>query len=102
MKEVVNGKTKPKEVVKGNSNDFVKKAKAADKKSVFKHVDKKTNKKPNVKTENSKSGSDKKEPPKVKKSLTCAQIAEKKYGVESTWRPFESFFNKNKETEKNK
>ena len=100
MKEVVNGKTKPKEVVKGNSNDFVKKAKAADKKSVFKHVDKKTNKKPNVKTENSKSGSDKKEPPKVKKSLTCAQIAEKKYGVESTWRPFESFFNKNKETEK--
>ena len=100
MKEVVNGKTKPKEVVKGNSNDFVKKAKAADKKSVFKHVDKKINKKPNVKTENSKSGSDKKEPPKVKKSLTCAQIAEKKYGVESTWRPFESFFNKNKETEK--
>ena len=100
MKEVVNGKTKPKEVVKGNSNDFVKKAKAADKKSVFKHVDKKTNKKPNVKTENSKSGSDKKEPPKVKKSLTYAQISEKKYGVESTWRPFESFFNKNKETEK--
>ena len=99
MKEV-NGKIKPKEVVKGNSNDFVKKAKAADKKSVFKHVDKKINKKPNVKTENSKSGSDKKEPPKVKKSLTCAQIAEKKYGVESTWRPFESFFNKNKETEK--
>ena len=101
MKEL-NGKTKPKEVVKGNSNDFVKKAKVADKKSVFKHVDKKLTKKSDVKTENNKPGSDKKEPPKVKKSLTRAQIAEKKYGVESTWRPFESFFNKNKETEKNK
>ena len=99
MKEL-NGKTKPKEVVKGNSNDFVKKAKAADKKSVFKHVDKKLTKKPDVKTENNKPGSDKKEPSNVKKSLTRAQIAEKKYGVESTWRPFESFFNKNKETEK--
>ena len=99
MKEL-NGKTKPKEVVKGNSNDFVKKAKVADKKSVFKHIDKKLTKKPDVKTENNKPGSDKKEPFNVKKSLTRAQIAEKKYGVESTWRPFESFFNKNKETEK--
>ena len=51
MKEL-NGKTKPKEVVKGNSNDFVKKAKVADKKSVFKHIDKKITKKPDVKTEN--------------------------------------------------
>ena len=86
----VNEKTEPKEVVKGNSNDFVKKAEA---------VDKKPNKKPASKTEN-KSSSEKKEPPKVKKPLTRAQIAAKKFGVESTWRPFESFFNKNRENSK--
>ena len=88
----VNEKTEPKEVVKGNSNDFVKKAEAVDKKPVAKHI----GKKPASKTEN-KSSSEKKEPPKVKKPLTREQIAEKKFGVESTWRPFESFFNKNKE-----
>lgn len=92
----VNEKTEPKEVVKGNSNDFVKKAEAVDKKPVAKRVVKTSNKKPAAKTEN-KSDSDKKEPPKVKKPLTRAQIAEKKYGVESTWRPFEIFFNKQKE-----
>ena len=92
----VNEKTEPKEVVKGNSDDFVKKAEVVDKKPVAKHIGKKPNKKPASKTEN-KSSSEKKEPPKVKKPLTRAQIAEKKFGVESTWRPFESFFNKNKE-----
>lgn len=92
----VNEKTEPKEVVKGNSNDFVKKAEAADKKPVAKRVVKPTNKKSAAKTEN-KPGSDKKEPPKVKKPLTRAHIAKKKYGVESTWRPFEIFFNKQKE-----
>ncbi len=96
----VNEKTESKEVVKGNSNDFVKKAEAVDKKPVAKRIIKTINKKPAAKTEN-KPGSDKKEPPKVKKPLTRAQIAEKKYGVESTWRPFEAFFNKQKEeTEK--
>lgn len=97
----VNEKTEPKEVVKGNSNDFVKKAEAVDKKPVAKRVAKTSNKKPTAKTEN-KPGSDKIEPPKVKKPLTRAQIAEKKYGVESTWRPFEIFFNKQKESEKTK
>ena len=94
----VNEKIEPKEIVKGNSDDFVKKAEAVDKKPVdkHKHVGKKPNKKPASKTEN-KSDSEKKESPKVKKPLTRAQIAEKKFGVESTWRPFESFFNKNKE-----
>ena len=92
----VNEKTEPKEVVKGNSDDFVKKAEAVDKKPVAKHFGKKPNKKPASKTEN-KSDSEKKEPPKVKKPLTHAQIAEKKFGVESTWRPFENFFNKKKE-----
>lgn len=92
----VNEKTEPKEVVKGNSNDFVKKAEAVDKKPVAKHIGKKPNKKPASKTEN-ESSSEKKEPPKVKKPLTSAQIAEKKFGVESTWRPFENFFNKKKE-----
>ena len=95
----VNEKTEPKEVVKRNSNDFVKKAEAVDKKPVAKHIGKKPNKKPASKTEN-KSSSEKKEPPKVKKPLTRAQIAEKKFGVESTWRPFESFFNKNRENSK--
>ena len=51
-----------------------------------------------TKTEN-KPSSNKNEPPKVKKPLTRAQIAEKKFGVESTWRPFEIFFNKQKEKE---
>ena len=98
----VNEKTEPKEVVKGNSNDFVKKAEAIDKKPVAKYIGKKTNKKPSIKTEN-KSDSDKKETPKVKNPLTRAQIAEKKFGVESTWRPFESFFKKkNEESEKTK
>ena len=46
-------KSKTTEVVKGNSNDFVKKAEAVDKKPVDKHNNsKKTNKKPSVKTEN--------------------------------------------------
>ena len=75
MKEL-NGKTKPKEVVKGNSNDFVKKAKVADKKSVFKHVDKKLTKKPDVKTENNKPGPDKKEPSNAKNPTTRTQIAD--------------------------
>lgn len=92
----VNEKIKPKEVVKGNSDDFVKKAEAVDKKPVAKRIIKTTNKKHAAKTEN-KPGSDKNEPPKVKKPLTRAQIAEKKYGVDSTWRPFEIFFNKQKE-----
>ena len=91
----VNEKTEPNEVVKGNGNDFVKTADAVDKKPVAKHI----GKKPASKTEN-KYSSEKKEPPKVKKPLTRAQIAEKKFGVESTWRPFESFFNKNKENSK--
>ena len=95
----VNEKTEPKEVVKGNSNDFVKKAEAVDKKPVSKHIGKKPNKKPSSKTEN-KSSSEKKEPPKVKKPLTREQIAEKKFGVESTWRPFEIFFNKQKKEDK--
>ena len=94
----VNEKKETKEVVKGNSNDFVKKAEAVDKKPVAKHVAKPTNKKPTTKTEN-KPSSNKNEPPKVKKPLTRAQIAEKKFGVESTWRPFEIFFNKQKEKE---
>lgn len=94
----VNEKIEPKEIVKGNSDDFVKKAEAVDKKPVdkHKHIGKKPNKKSTNKNEN-KSGSDKKEPPKVKKPLTRSQIAEKKFGVESTWRPFEIFFNKKKE-----
>lgn len=92
----VNEKIEPKEVVKGNSNDFVKKAEAVDKKPVAKHIGKKPNKKPDSKTEN-KVSSEKKEQPKVKKPLTRAQIAEKKYGVDSTWRPFEIFFNREKE-----
>ena len=98
----VNEKKETKEVVKGNSNDFVKKAEAVDKKPVAKRVAKRvakpTNKKPTIKTEN-KPSSNKNEPPKVKKPLTRAQIAEKKFGVESTWRPFEIFFNKQKEKE---
>ena len=98
----MNEKTKQKEVVKGNSNDFVKKAEAVDKKPVAKHVSKLNKKKPTDKTEN-KPNSEKKEPPKVKTPLTRAQIAEKKFGVESTWRPFESFFKKkNEESEKTK
>lgn len=55
----VNEKTEPKEVVKGNSDDFVKKAEAVDKKPVAKHIGKKPNKKPASKTEN-KSSSEKK------------------------------------------
>ena len=94
----VNEKSKTKEVVKGNSDDFVKKAESVDKKPVDKHS-KKTNKKPSVKTEN-KSNSDKNEPPKVKNPMTRAQIAKKKFGVESTWRPFEIFFNKQKKEDK--
>ena len=92
----VNEKIEPKEVVKGNSDDFVKKAEAADKKPVAKRIIKTANKKHVAKTEN-KPGSDKNESPKVKKPLTRAQIAEKKYGVDSTWRPFEIFFNRQKE-----
>ena len=95
----VNEKTK--EVVKGNSNDFVKKAEAVDKKPVTKHIGKLNKKKHTYKNEN-KPNSEKKEPPKVKTPLSRAQIAEKKFGVESTWRPFENFFNKKKEDEKNK
>ena len=91
-----NEKIEPKEVVKGNSDDFVKKAEAVDKKPVAKRIIKTVNKKHSAKTEN-KSGSDKNERPKVKKPMTRAQIAEKKYGVDSTWRPFEIFFNKQKE-----
>ena len=71
-----------------------------DKKPIKKHSNsKKTNKKPSVKTEN-KSNPDKNEPPKVKNPMTRAQIAEKKFGVESTWRPFEIFFNKQKKEDK--
>ena len=92
----VNEKIEPKEVVKGNSDDFVKKAEAVDKKPVAKRIIKTANKKHAAKTEN-KPGSGKNEPPKVKKPLTRAQIAEKKYGVDSTWRPFEIFFNRQKE-----
>ena len=92
----LNEKIEPKEVVKGNSDDFVKKAEAVDKKPVVKRIIKTANKKHSAKTEN-KSSSEKKEPPKVKKPLTRVQIAEKKFGVESTWRPFEIFFNKQKE-----
>lgn len=96
----VNEKSKTTEVVKGNSDDFVKKAESADKKPVDKHSNsKKTNKKSSVKTEN-KSNSDKNESPKVKNPMTRAQIAEKKFGVESTWRPFEIFFNKQKKEDK--
>lgn len=90
----VNEKTK--EVVKGNSNDFVKKAEAVDKKPVAKHVGKLNKKKHTYKTEN-KPNSEKKEQPKIKTPLSRAQIAKKKFGVESTWRPFENFFNKKKE-----
>ena len=92
----MNEKTEPKEVVKGNSKDFVKKAEAIDKKPVVKHIGKQNKKKSTNKTEN-KPNSEKKEPPKVKTPLNRAQIAEKKFGVESTWRPFENFFNKKKE-----
>ena len=93
-------KSKTTEVVKGNSDDFVKKAEAVDKKPINKHSNnKKTNKKPSVETEN-KSNSDKNEPPKVKNTMTRAQIAKKKYGVESTWRPFEIFFNNQKKEDK--
>lgn len=89
----VNEKSKTTEVVKGNSDDFVKKAESVDKKPVDKRSNsKKTNKKPSVKTEN--------ESPKVKNPMTHAQIAEKKFGVESTWRPFEIFFNKQKKEDK--
>ena len=70
----VNEKIEPKEVVKGNSDDFVKKAEAADKKPVAKRIIKTANKKHVAKTEN-KPGSDKNESPKVKKPLTRAQIA---------------------------
>ena len=95
-----NEKSKTTEVVKGNSDDFVKKAESVDKKPVDKHSNsKKLIKKPSVKTEN-KSNSDKNEPPKVKNPMTRAQIAEKKYGVESTWRPFEIFFNNQKKEDK--
>lgn len=97
MKENVK-KPEPKEVVKGNSEDFVKKAEAADKKPVQKNIDKKPNnaKKNNAKKSSEQNG-DKPAQPIVKKPLTRAQIAEKKFGVESTWRPFEAFFNKNKD-----
>lgn len=77
-----------KEVVKGDGENFVKKAAAADKKPVAK---KPSGKKP-AKT-GTKKPADKKaaegEKPIVKKPLSRAQIAERKYGVESTWRPFE-------------
>lgn len=97
MKENVK-KPEPKEVVKGNSEDFIKKAEAADKKPVQKNIDKKPNnakKKNDVKKSSEQNG--KPAQPIVKKPLTRAQIAEKKFGVESTWRPFEAFFNKNKD-----
>ena len=97
----VNQKIEPKEIVKGNSDDFVKKAEAVDRKPVVKRTIKPNNKKLASKTEN-KSDSDKKELPNVKKPLTRAQIAEKKFGVESTWRPFEFFFNKEKKAEETK
>ena len=104
----VNEKKETKEVVKGNSTAVaslmpspVAATEAVDKKPVAKRAVKPTNKKPTTKTEN-KPGSNKNEPPKVKKPLTRAQIAEKKFGVESTWRPFEIFFNKQKEKEAEK
>ena len=84
-----------KEVVKGDSKNFIKKAKAVDKKPVSKKPNNinKTNKPhTNEKTDNAKDTTNGK--PVVKKPLTRAQIAEKKFGVESTWRPFEAFFNK--------
>ena len=98
MKENVK-KHETKEVVKGKSEDFVKKAEAADKKPVQKNTDKKPN---NAKKNDSKKSSEqngKPVQPIVKKPLTRAQIAEKKFGVESTWRPFEAFFG-NKKDEK--
>lgn len=81
----------PKEVVKGDGENFVKKAAAADKKPVKKTGGKKpTGKKPtSEKPAEKKAGnSDGKDKPQ-KKPLTRAQIAERKFGVESTWRPFE-------------
>lgn len=87
-----------KEVVKGDSENFIKKAKAVDKKPVSKKPNKinKTNKPHtnNEKPDNAKDATNGK--PIVKKPLTRAQIAEKKFGVESTWRPFEAFFNNKK------
>lgn len=99
MKENVK-KPEPKEVVKGNSEDFVKKAEAVDKKPVQKNINKKHNtaKKNDFKKPSEQNGG-KPAQPIVKKPLTRAQIAEKKFGVESTWRPFEAFFN-NKKDEK--
>ena len=101
--------SKTKEVVKGDSENFVKNAEAADKKPVQKKFGKKNKKnfpKKNMQqhgdeksvTNNSNSG-EKTPDQKPKKPITRAQIAEKKFGVESTWRPFESFF-KNKDEEK--
>ena len=102
----LNEKIETKEVVKGNSNDFVKKAEAVDKKPVAKRIIKNGNKNNISKTE-SKSGLDKKETQKKdKKPLTSTQSVEKKYGgSEYTWCPFKIFFDKQKEkeeSEKNK
>ena len=95
--------SKTKEVVKGDNKNFVNKAATADKKPV-KKIGKKLNKKPVSETEAPKEKTNDGEPKKpiVKKPLTRAQIAEKKFGVESTWRPFEAYFNKNKKEEETK
>lgn len=86
-----------KEVVKGDSKNFIKKAKAVDKKPVSKKPNKvnKANK-PHTNEKPDNTTKDTNGKPVVKKPLTRAQIAEKKFGVESTWRPFEAFFNKKK------
>lgn len=88
----MNGTTEESKVVdKKNGSDSIKIRKA-------KTVDKKPGvvKKPLVKVE-AKSESNKKELSKDKKVMTRSQIAEKKYGVDATWHPFEIFFNKQKE-----
>ena len=96
--------SKTKEVVKGDSENFVAKAESVDKKPVQKNFGKKNKKnfpkKNSQNKEEKASGNDKNPDQKPKKPLSRAQIAEKKFGVESTWRPFESFFNKDKKEEK--
>ena len=97
------GRTK--EIVNGDSKNFVNKAASADKKPVKKNAGgKKFNKAPSSddskKTSNSEHGETTTQKPTVKKPLSRAQIAEKKFGVESTWRPFEAFFNKDKKETK--
>ena len=86
--------SKTKEIVKGDSENFVNKAASADKKPVKKNASGKKTTKTSTNIESKKpANGETTQKPVVRKPLSRAQIAEKKFGVESTWRPFEAFFN---------